>query len=201
MSTGDFQVPVPAAKLVQKAFFLLRILQPDMVIQVEQAAHIGGLHGTQGVLYGILLKKVVEKVAVVHILRDRDLQTSVPVSLAAGHDAAEEADAADHSRSQDRQTDAAHSAGQAHRHGQENDGDILRRARRGAKADETEGAHHRYAGAHGAVDQHNDHLDQEGKKDQRAEQAVAAVVRLSADKGDDGAQNQGNRRGGQKHGC
>ena len=137
-----------------------------MVMQVIQAAHIGRSHRDQFGCTGIFGKQVVKQAGIVQIFRNGDLQLLFHRRLFAEREHGIcNKQQADRKAGHDCNPDVSHTGCKAKRHGEEDAGDIPRRSRRRAEADQAERTRHRNARADIAVDQQDDDLHQ--RRDQR----------------------------------
>ena len=157
LAANDVQVAVAAAEGVNELLFDVGGNEGDVVVEVIQTAHAGGADRNQLSRTGILREQVLKQTGVVQIFRDGDLGLLLLLRPAAeGQRRVDEQQQAHRSAGHDRDADVAHAGRETKRHGEEDAGDVARRAGCGAEADEAERAGHRNACAEVAVDEQDD---------------------------------------------
>ena len=162
-----------------------------MIMQIIQAAHAGGTHGNQLCRAGILPKQIVKQAGVVEVLRNGDFQLLLLLRLSAeGQRRVGGQQDAHHRAGDNGNADIPHAGGKAERHGEENAGNVTRRAGRGAESHKAERAGDSHACAEVAVHEQNDNLHHRGQQRQRDGHGLGIGVLIHIDCGNECAERQ-----------
>ena len=162
-----------------------------MIMQIIQAAHAGGTHGNQLCRAGILPKQIVKQAGVVEVLRNGDFQLLLLLRLSAeGHRRVGGQQEAHHSAGDNGNADIPHAGGKAERHGEENAGNVTRRAGRGTESHKAECAGDSHACAKVAVHEQNDDLHHCGQQRQRDRHGLRVGVFVHINSGNERAERK-----------
>lgn len=194
LGQGDLQVAVADAEIVDKGLELVAVFHSDLVKQLVQTAHVGGLGTHQAAGRSVFCKNVGKGVVEMQGLGDGNGKVH-HLLYPHGDEGKHHHDGTDQQGEHHGDGHVACGTGQACGHGQEDGGDVLGFAGDGTEAHQGEGAHHRHAGAYVAVDHHDHGGDDHGQQDQTHQKALGGVGAEGGRKGCESPADERYRQG------
>lgn len=189
----DFKIAVSASEQVDEFLFVCGVLHGQVIGQLIQAAHVGGLDGYRLTMGGVLGEEIVKGIGVVQILGDCDMKGLVSPSQseeAAPQNAEQCHSAPQNHGKQQRIGEISHATDETCTHSEKNHADFLCRSGSGAESHKAKGSGNRHTGSHIPVDHHNDHGNDSGQSGKGHEKAEGTAIFNSEAQGEEHADDQ-----------
>lgn len=199
---GDFKIAVALTKLVDKLFFFPRITQSDLVGELEQAAHVGGLNTDELMAGSVCAENIIENFIIDETFGNDNFEVALCGTRFAEIDACKRnVNQKNEHGKDDRNCNITHACCKADSHCEEDACYFTRGSGGGTEADKAESTGNSNACAELSVNKGDNRLNYHRQKHKGDRKALGGTISVSTANGDENAQCKRNKQANNKPAC
>lgn len=200
--TGDFKIAVALTELVDKLFFFPRITQGDLVSELKQTAHVGGLNTNELMAGSVSAENIIENLIIVETFGNDNFEVALCGTRFAEIDACKRnVNQKNEHGKDDRNCNITHTCCKADSHCEEDACYFTRGSGGGTEADKAESTCNSNACAELSVNKGDNRLNYHRQKHKGDRKAFGGTISVSAANGDENAQCKRNKQANNKPAC